>query len=93
MATPRPRPRLLSSPRWKLSTAISGVVLLCIASCVAGAVIFLRQTLTDHERENLRHTLSGVSAYMSTQRSEILGAARFIAADPVVATDARRRDR
>lgn len=93
MATPRPRPRLLSSLRWKLSTAISGVVLLCIASCVAGAVIFLRQTLTDHERENLRHTLSGVSAYMSTQRSEILGAARFIAADPVVATDARRRDR
>ena len=30
---------------------------------------------------------------MSTQRSEILGAARFIAADPVVAADVRKRDR
>jgi signal transduction histidine kinase len=93
MATPHARPRLLSSLRWKLSTAISGVVLLCIASCVAGAVVFLRQTLTDHERENLRHTLSGVSAYMSTQKSEILGAARFIAADPVVEADVQTGDR
>jgi signal transduction histidine kinase len=93
MAPPRARPRLLSSLRWKLSTAISSIVLLCIASCVAGAVVFLRQTLTDHEREDLRHTLTGVSTYMSTQRSEILGAARFIAADAVVGADVRKRDR
>lgn len=93
MASPISRPRLLSSLRWKLSSAISGIVLLCIASCVAGAVIFLRQALTDHERENLRHTLSGVSTYVSTQRSEILGAARFIAADPVVGVDVQNRSR
>ncbi len=93
MDAPRARPRLLSSLRWKLSTAISGIVLLCIASCVAGAVIFLRQALTDHERENLRHTLSGVSTYMSTQKSEILGAARFIAADPVVQDEVQKRER
>jgi signal transduction histidine kinase len=93
VAAPLARPSLLSSLRWKLSTAISGVVLLCIAACVAGAVIFLRQALTDHERENLQHTLTGVSAYMATQKSEILGAARYIAADPEVAVDLQTRDR
>ena len=93
MATPSVRPRLLSSLRWKLSTAISGIVLLCIASCVAGAVLFLRQALTDHERENLRSTLAGVSTYMTTQKSEILGAARYIAADPTVGSDMLARKR
>ncbi|HEX6508625.1 MAG TPA: GAF domain-containing protein, partial [Chloroflexota bacterium] len=91
--SPNVRPRLLSSLRWKLSSAISGVVLLCIAVCVAGTVVFLRQTLTDHERQNLNRTLAGVSAYMVTQRSDITGAGRLLAADPTVVFDLEHGDR
>ena len=85
--------RLLSSLRWRLSLAMSGVVLLCAAVCVAGAVLFLRQALTDRATTDLRQSLNGVSGYLDNQRSDLLGLARLVAADPVVDRAVRSDDR
>lgn len=82
-----PRPRLVSSLRWRLSTAMSGIVVLCAVACVAGAVLFLQNTLSDRAHRDLKHTLSGVSGYMRDQRGDLLGTARLVAADPAVASD------
>ena len=81
------RPRLLSSLRWRLSTAITGLILLSTVACVASAVIFLRLTLTDRAASDLRQSLSSVASYMGPQgqRGELLGIARLVASDKLVA--------
>ena len=91
-ALPAHRPRLLSSLRWRLSTAISGLVLLCAAACVAGAVIFLNKTLTDRATQDLRNTVNGVQGYMRTQRDDLLGSARLLADDAAVQRAVRKQD-
>jgi len=84
-----PWPRLVSSLRWRLATAMSGIALLCAVACVAGAVIVLRQTLVGRAQVDLKHTLSGVSGYMHTQRGDLLGIAKLVTADPAVAAGFR----
>lgn len=85
----RGRPPLLSSLRWRLSVAISSVVVLCVAVCMVVAVLFLRQALTDRARDDLGHTLDGVSGYMGIQQGEVLGIAELVAADPAVGAAVR----
>ena len=83
---------LLSSLRWRLSAAISGVVFLCAVLCIAGAVVFLRLALTDRASTDLRHTLQGVSGYLHDQRDDLLGAAELVAADPAVQNAVRTKN-
>jgi signal transduction histidine kinase len=83
------RPRLVSSLRWRLSLAISGVVLLCTAVCITGAVLFLQQALTNRARTEMTNTLSGVSGYLRDQRSDLLGAAKLVGSDRQLAVDLR----
>jgi len=87
------RTPLLSSLRWRLSAAISGVVVLCVAVCVVVAVVFLRQTLTARAEADLQRTLAGVSGYMTSQGNDLQGAAELVAADPAVVAAARSGDK
>jgi len=87
------RTPLLSSLRWRLSAAISGVVALCVAVCVVVAVIFLRQALTMRAELDLQRTLAGVSGYMTSQGDDLQGAAELVAADPAVAAAAKSGDK
>jgi len=87
------RPSLLSSLRWRLSTAITGLIMLCAAVLVAGAVLFLRQTLVDRATSDLRRTLGGVSGYVNNQSSDLLGVAKLVADDPAIADAVVRGDR
>ncbi len=87
------RTPLLSSLRWRLSAAISGVVVLCVAVCVVVAVIFLRQALTARAEADLQRTLAGVSSYMRSQGDDLQGAAELVAADPAVAAAAGSGDK
>jgi signal transduction histidine kinase len=82
-----PARRRLASLRWRFAVALSGAVLACTAVCVLAAVLFLSQALTDRERSDLRHTLSGVSGYVDNQRHDLLGIADLVASDPAVRTD------
>jgi hypothetical protein len=66
---------------------------LCTAVCVIGAMIFLRQALTDRARAELQRTLTGVSGYVALQRGDLLGAAGLIAADPAVAAEVQSGNR
>lgn len=81
------------SLRWQLSLVISAVAVLCAAVCVAGAVLFLQRALTDSATREVRHNVAGVAGYLQNQESDLLGAARFVASDPAVASEVRRRDR
>ena len=87
------RSPLPASIRWRLSAAISGVVLLCAALCVLGAVAFLSQTLTSRATTDLRHTLNGLSAdggtsgYLSDQRRDLLGLGELVVSDQSVIDD------
>lgn len=81
------RPRLLSSLRWRVLVAISGVVLLCTAVCIAAAVLFLGQALTDRATTEMRNTLNGVSGYLSDQGADLHGAAQLLGDDPVIQKD------
>lgn len=74
----------LASLRWRLAVALSGAVLACTAVSVLAAVLFLSHALTDRERSDLRHTLSGVSGYVDNQRHDLLGIADLVASDPAV---------
>lgn len=74
----------LSSLRWRLSAAISGVALLCTTLCVAAAVLFLYSALNDRARAESQTTMTGVSGYLDNQHTDLLGMARLIAADPAV---------
>ena len=85
--------RFPRSLRWQLSLVISAVAVLCAAVCVAGAVLFLQRALTDSATREVRHNVAGVAGYLQNQESDLLGAARFVASDPAVASEVRRRDR
>jgi len=74
----------VSSLRWRLTVAISGMVLLSTIVCIAAAVLFLRQALTDRATSELRRSVNGVSGYLDNQRSDLLGEAKLIASDPGV---------
>lgn len=87
------RPRFRSSLRWRLSLAISGLVLLCSILCVVGAFLFLRQALTDRATADLQRDLSSVSGYLDNQHSDVFGAATLVASDPTVARAARTSDK
>ncbi|HEX8918682.1 MAG TPA: GAF domain-containing protein, partial [Chloroflexota bacterium] len=76
------------SLRFRLAVAMFGVVLLCTVVCVAAAVLFLNQTLTDRANSEVSRTLSGVSGYLGNQRSDLLGTARLVADQRAVIRDA-----
>lgn len=64
--------------------SISGLVLLCTAVSLVGAVLFLTQALTDRATTEMHHTLTGVQGYLDNQRSDLLGTAHLVADDSVV---------
>jgi signal transduction histidine kinase len=78
-----------ASLRWRISLAITAVVLLCTTLCVTGAYLFLRSALTDRATAEMRNSLNGVSGYISNQTSDLLGAGRLLAFDPAVIGAAR----
>src|SRR5947209_161483 len=82
-----PRPRLTSSLRWRLSTAICGAILLCTMLFVAASVIFLQQQLTNNATSDLRTTLNTVPQYLRAEDAELRGLALLVAGDPVVPRD------
>jgi sensor histidine kinase regulating citrate/malate metabolism len=93
MNTPHLAPApIFGSLRWRLTAAISGVVLLCAVACITGAVIFLRQALTDRATADMRNSLTGVSGFLEDQRRDLLGLAELVAADPAVQASVRRHD-
>jgi PAS domain S-box-containing protein len=77
----------LASLRWRLTLVITGLVLLCTAVSLTGAVLFLRQALTERETTAMHNTLSGVSGYLDTERADLLGMAHLVAQNPEVRHD------
>lgn len=86
----RPVISRLSTLRWRLSLAMSGLVLLVTVLCTAGSFLFLQSTLVDRARADLRNTLNGVSGYLGSQESDLLGEAQLVADDPKVAAALQR---
>ncbi|GAC1626325.1 MAG: hypothetical protein NVS4B2_05570 [Chloroflexota bacterium] len=86
------RPKLVSSLRWRLSTAISGAILLCTIMCIAASVLFLSQALKDRASSDLMRTLRSVPRYLQTQQDELVGQAQVVAADPRVIEAVRRQN-
>ena len=83
------RPRLTSSLRWRLSTAICGAILLCTMLFVTASVIFLQQQLTNNATSDLRTTLNTVPQYLQSEDADLRGLALLVAGDPVVLRDVR----
>jgi signal transduction histidine kinase len=87
-----PRPHRFASLRWRISLAITAVVLLCTTVCVTGAYFFLRSALTDRATTEMRNTLNGVSGYVKDQQTDLLGAGRLVAFDPAVIAASKQRN-